>query len=60
MAASFVILVLTTIFVMWASARIFRWSLLLYGKRPSLGELLRVIRQSPHLETAVSRAEEAR
>jgi ABC-2 type transport system permease protein len=60
MAASFVILVLTTMFVMWASARIFRWSLLLYGKRPSLRELLRVIRQSPHLETAVSRAEEAR
>lgn len=45
--ASIALLALTTVFVMWASARIFRWGLLLYGKRPSLRELLRVIRRPP-------------
>jgi ABC-2 type transport system permease protein len=60
LVASFVILAVSTMIVMWASARIFRWALLLYGKRPGLRELLRVIRQ-PRVERAVSqaRAEEA-
>jgi ABC-2 type transport system permease protein len=47
LVASIALLALTTVFVMWASARVFRWGLLLYGKRPSLRELLRVIRKAP-------------
>ncbi len=56
---SLLLLLLATILITWASARIFRWGLLLYGKRPSPRELLRVLRQSPRLETAIARAEEA-
>jgi ABC-2 type transport system permease protein len=49
---SIVILALTTVFVVWASARIFRWALLLYGKRPGLRELWRAVRRSPRIETS--------
>lgn len=43
-ALSIGILLVTTVFLMWASARIFRWALLLYGKKFSLGMLLAVVR----------------
>jgi ABC-2 type transport system permease protein len=52
--ASLTILLLTALLVVWASSRIFRWALLLYGKRPSPRELWRVIRQSPQLETVIA------
>ena len=42
--ASLGILLLTTVVVVWGAARVFRWSLLLYGKRPTPRELWRVIR----------------
>ncbi len=48
---SIAIMALTTILVVWASARIFRWALLLYGKRPGLRELWRAVHQSPRIET---------
>lgn len=44
MIASVGLLVVTTIFVVWGMARVFRWSLLLYGKRPTPRQLWRVIR----------------
>lgn len=44
MAASLGLLLLTTAFLMWASARVFRWALLMYGKRPTPRELWRVVR----------------
>lgn len=44
---SLAILVVTSAVVVWASARVFRWGLLLYGKRPTPRELWRVIRSSP-------------
>lgn len=51
---SVAILFASSIFVVWASARVFRWALLLYGKRITLREIWRVIRYSP--EVAVSQA----
>ncbi len=44
----------TALFVAWASARIFRWALLLYGKRPGPRELIRVIRRAPSMATTAS------
>ncbi len=41
---SLAILMLTTVLVVFAAGRVFRWSLLLYGKRPGPRELLRVVR----------------
>lgn len=46
--ASIVILAITTAFVIVASARVFRWSLLMYGNRPSLRSILRAIRRDPN------------
>lgn len=43
MLLSFAILVLTTVFVVWASARVFRWGMLLYGKRPGIGAIFRAL-----------------
>jgi len=51
---SIALLALTALVVAWASARIFRWGLLLYGKRPSPRELLRVIRQPAVMATTAS------
>ena len=52
--ASLMLLLLTGLIVAWASARIFRWALLLYGKRPGLRELLRVIRRPAHMATTAT------
>jgi ABC-2 type transport system permease protein len=52
--ASVVILLLTALVVSWASARIFRWALLLYGKRPGIRELIRVIRRPAHMATTAT------
>lgn len=46
---SLAILLLTTLFVIWASARVFRWALLLHGKRISIREIVRVIWASPEM-----------
>ncbi len=42
--ASVLILLVTMVLTVWGGARIFRWSLLMYGKRPNLRELWRVAR----------------
>lgn len=44
--ASIVILLLTSLVIVWASARVFRWGLLMYGKRPTPREIWHVIRSS--------------
>jgi ABC-2 type transport system permease protein len=46
LAGTLVGLAITCAICVWASARIYRVGLLMYGKRPSLGELVRWIRQS--------------
>jgi ABC-2 type transport system permease protein len=55
LALSFIILVLTSFFVIWASSRVFRWGLLLYGKRIGFREVLRVIWSSPEMGVSVKR-----
>jgi ABC-2 type transport system permease protein len=54
LALSIAILLATTLLVVWASARVFRWSLLMYGKRPGLREILRAVRRAPRMGTAAS------
>jgi ABC-2 type transport system permease protein len=57
-AISLVILFASSVFVVWASARVFRWALLLYGKRITIRELWRVIRSSPEVAVSQARAAE--
>jgi ABC-2 type transport system permease protein len=56
--ASIGILILTTLFVVWGSARIFRWALLMYGKRPSLREIIRSLRRgAPSMGTTAAHSD---
>jgi len=48
-AASLTILLLTTLLVIWGSAKVFRWALLLYGQKPNLRTLWRVLRGNPDM-----------
>ena len=41
---AFIILLLTTLAVIWVSARIFRVGILMYGKRPTLAEIVKWVR----------------
>ncbi|MGB1286305.1 MAG: ABC transporter permease [Aggregatilineales bacterium] len=45
------ILLATTIFITWASAKVFRWALLLHGKKIGIRDILRVVRGN--VETGV-------
>jgi len=54
LAVSLALLALTTVLVVWASARLFRWGLLRYGKRPSLRELLNAVRRAPRVSTTAA------
>ncbi len=56
--ASLLILLVTSALVVWGSARVFRWGLLLYGKRVTPRELWRVVRSSPSTATVVAHADE--
>jgi ABC-2 type transport system permease protein len=56
LAASIIILLLSALLVVWASAKVFRWALLLYGKRITLREIWQVIRQSPHTATVTAQS----
>jgi ABC-2 type transport system permease protein len=40
------LLVATVLAVMWASGKVFRTGILMYGKRPGLREVLRWLRES--------------
>jgi len=44
-AASIVLLAASVVGAMWAAAKVFRVGILMYGKRPGLGEMLRWVRQ---------------
>jgi ABC-2 type transport system permease protein len=57
--ASLTIMVLTAVFITWASAKVFRWSLLMYGKRPSVRELWRVIRGNVDTGTTAASVKES-
>jgi ABC-2 type transport system permease protein len=52
--ASIVLLIVTAVVVTWASARIFRWSLLMYGKRPNLRQVLSAVLRSRGMETTAT------
>jgi ABC-2 type transport system permease protein len=43
-AASIVLLILTTILMIWISAKIYRVGILMYGKRPNLSEIIKWMR----------------
>ncbi len=51
---SLFLLLASSLLVMWVSARIFRWALLLYGKRPGLRELIRVMRRPTPMATTAT------
>lgn len=51
------ILFVTSLLIAWASARIFRWSLLMYGKRPSLRQLVGALRSNAMQTTATGEAQ---
>ena len=53
--AAFVILLITTLIIMWIAARIFRLSLLMYGKRPSLRALFGALRSGARKLRGTSR-----
>ncbi|MFA6329702.1 MAG: ABC transporter permease [Candidatus Micrarchaeia archaeon] len=44
-AASLAILFCSVAFTIWASAKVFRASMLMYGKRPNLGEIISFLKQ---------------
>lgn len=46
LAVSLALLVVSIVFSMWAAAKVFRTALLMYGKRPSLKEIVRYIREA--------------
>lgn len=53
--ASMGIMLVTTIFLVWGASRVFRWGLLLYGKRLNLRELWRVVtRRNTEIGTSVA------
>jgi ABC-2 type transport system permease protein len=51
---SIFLLLATSLLVAWISARIFRWALLLYGKRPGIRELIRVMRRPAVMATTAT------
>lgn len=56
---SLLILALTTLLVAWASAKVFRWGLLLYGKRIDLRRIVGVVlRREPRMETVATQVQE--
>lgn len=57
LALSVGLLLVTTVVVMWMSARFFRWGLLMYGKRFSLRTVWAVISGQAEVGTVVARSE---
>ena len=52
--ASIALLLITTAFAVWASARVFRWSLLMYGKHPSIKQVFGAIFRSRGMATSAT------
>lgn len=59
MVASLLILTLTTLLVIWASAKIFRWGTLMYGKKPNLREIVQIIRSARPVTPVVQTVKES-
>ncbi|MGQ9889167.1 MAG: ABC transporter permease [Aggregatilineales bacterium] len=61
LVASVLILVVTMALTLWGGARVFRWSLLMYGKQPGLRDLWRVARgqTSARMGTATAKEQSA-
>lgn len=55
---SIIILLLSIALITWSSARLFRWGLLMYGKRFKPRDLLNVFRRGADMGTVISTAEE--
>jgi ABC-2 type transport system permease protein len=51
---SLAILVVTTVVAIWMGGRIFGWSLLMYGKRPSLRAIFRAARRGEGMATSAT------
>jgi ABC-2 type transport system permease protein len=52
---SMAIMFVTTLVLVWGASKVFRWGLLLYGKRFNLGEILRVVtRRQAEMGTSVA------
>lgn len=45
-AASLIVLALSIVLTVWASAKVFRAAMLMYGKRPGLNEIVRFLREA--------------
>jgi len=54
LVASILIMTITTLFAVWASARVFRWSILMYGKRPSLKRIIGAIFGRSEMQTTAT------
>jgi ABC-2 type transport system permease protein len=54
LSLSMVLLLVTALFTAWASAKIFRWALLMYGKRPGLRDIARALRRPPTMATSAT------
>lgn len=52
------LLLVTTVGVLWASAKVFRWALLLYGKTPGPRAIFSVIRGDVEIGTVIATGEE--
>jgi ABC-2 type transport system permease protein len=52
------LLLVTTVLVLWGGARIFRWSLLMYGKRPGPRDLWQVVRGATGARMGTAAAKE--
>jgi ABC-2 type transport system permease protein len=51
---SVVIMLVTTVGVVWISARVFRWTLLMYGKRLSLRMIGQALRPGARMQTTAT------
>lgn len=54
LALSIGLLLLTTLAAIWVSARLFRWSLLMYGKTPSLRQIVRALVRNEAMQTTAT------
>ncbi|MBW4436688.1 MAG: ABC transporter permease [Pleurocapsa minor GSE-CHR-MK-17-07R] len=51
---SIAILAATTVLAVWISARLFRWSILMYGKRPSLRQMIQAVTRNHDMQTTAT------
>lgn len=54
LVASIALLLVTTLVIVWAAARIFRWSLLMYGKHPTPRQIINAVFRSRGMATTAA------